>query len=253
MPILALFFRCSRPIPPISPHYVSRAFSVDQVLSTKPSVLSDATRILTLAGLAALADAVARRAAFDAPSAFCLQYSGAASGPAGPFTFTLDALEPESATMRMHDASLLGARTRLLDYFASTRALLLPLGGGAPDASDADASPDASRLCFRFEESMRWAGGDATLVDQLAYRLGYPAHGWPEAEGRPAEEARAAASPAPWRYFTGEAAEMGSGRSSFKVGPNYSTIILYFAGEAAKMESNRNWSKEAPKYNAPRY
>ena len=256
------------------------------VLSMNPTVLSDASRILTFASFAALADAVVRRTASDCPSAFSLQYSGAATGPSEPYAFTVDRLRDESATMRLHDESLLANRTRLLDYFASTKALLLPpiadeAGAGSEAAeSDADgddgmwavaakefgkepfsngrdrryeevkaalreqfgrdavnerskprlkalaaahgveasgeaaapklSGPDPARTCFRFDSTMQWGGGDAALIDQLTYRVGYPSHGFPEAEGKPDAESHAAASPAPWRYFTGEAAEFAA-------------------------------------------
>ena len=51
------------------------------VLSMHPTVLSDATRVLTFAAIAAVADAVARRVACDVPSWWCLHYAGKSAGP----------------------------------------------------------------------------------------------------------------------------------------------------------------------------
>ena len=167
--------------------------------------------MITLAALAALADTLARRVASDVPSAFCLQYSGTASGPSLPYAFTVDALFAECSNMRLHDAAFLTARTRLLDYFRSTRDLLLrlPVETAAPSTSGPEEI-DSLRLCFRYDSTMSWGGGDACLIDQLCCRLGYPANGYPETEDKVCEDAAAVRKAAPWRYFTGEAAEFGA-------------------------------------------
>ena len=90
----------------LSRHYATA------VLSTHPTVLADAARILVLATVAAIADAVTRRAACDVPSPFSLHYSGDAGGPGTPFGFELGDFRLESAEMRFHEARLVARRTR---------------------------------------------------------------------------------------------------------------------------------------------
>ena len=77
----------------------------------------DAVRMLTFAAMAAVADAVLRMVATDAPSALSLHYSGAAEGPGQPFAIELRHFERESERCQLLQPHLCAARTLLLDYF----------------------------------------------------------------------------------------------------------------------------------------
>jgi len=65
-------------------------------LSLPLTVSFDATRMLVFASMAAIADAVLRLKAFDAPSHLSLHYSGQAEGPVSPFALEMRHFERES-------------------------------------------------------------------------------------------------------------------------------------------------------------
>ena len=106
------------------------------------SASSDAARTLTFGAMAAVADAVVRIAACDAPSQFSLHYSGAAEGPAAPFALEMRHFERESARAQLLQPQYAAARTMLLDYFG-----------------DLARSVPEKRLLFRFDA--RWGSGRA--------------------------------------------------------------------------------------------
>ena len=95
------------------------------MLAVLSTVLSDGARVLTLVAIAAVADAIARRATADAAtdtaevvdiaSPFALHYSGTAAGPGKAFGFDLGDFRTQSESMRFHDARLLGVRCEVLD------------------------------------------------------------------------------------------------------------------------------------------
>eukprot|EP00965_Chrysotila_dentata_P058424 1937549-Pleurochrysis_carterae.AAC.1 len=105
--------------------------------------------MLVFAAMAAIADAVLRRKAHDAPSHLSMHYSGAAEGPAGGFALEMRHFERESERAQLLQPQLAAARTILLDYFRDTAAAT------APD-----------RLLFRFERSMALGSGERALVSQ---------------------------------------------------------------------------------------
>ena len=174
----------------IHSHFLTATFS------TRPTVLSDAARLLTLACIAAIADALARRTACDVPSLFSLHYSGDAPGPGRPFGFDVGTFREESEQLRFHDAYLLQRRTEVLDYFNGVQTLL-----------GADEAARASQTLFSFEASMVCGLAERRLLRQLAWQVGYPQHGFPEVEGHESEHA-ALKAPQIWRYLTGEAREL---------------------------------------------
>ncbi|KAL1530323.1 hypothetical protein AB1Y20_001232 [Prymnesium parvum] len=117
----------------------------------------DAMRMLTLAAMAAIADAVLRCKAHDAPSALSLQYSGRAEGTPGGFALEMRHFERESERGQLLQPHLAATRTALLDYFRST----------AADVPE-------KHLLFRYEHSMALSYADRLLVRQLALQLGFP-------------------------------------------------------------------------------
>ena len=135
------------------------------VLSTRTTVLSDAARILTLACLAAIADAVARRTACDVPSLFAQHYAGIAPGPCAAFGFELGDLRGESETMRFHDALLLARRTDVLDYFDSVAQHML-------DTCEEDEILCLQHTLFRFEVTMQFGEAERRLLSQLTWTIG---------------------------------------------------------------------------------
>ena len=121
------------------------------------SASSDAARTLTFGAMAAVADAVVRIAACDAPSQFSLHYSGAAEGPAAPFALEMRHFERESARAQLLQPQYAAARTMLLDYFG-----------------DLARSVPEKRLLFRFERSMGIGPGEEALITQINLQLGFP-------------------------------------------------------------------------------
>ena len=132
-------------------HFAAASLSVPLTASF------DAVRMLTFAAMAAVADAVLRMVACDAPSALSLHYSGMADGPGEPFAIELRHFERESERCQLLQPHLAAARTLLLDYFRDM----------------AEATPP-ERILFRFERSLELGKGEATLLGQLCCELGYP-------------------------------------------------------------------------------
>jgi hypothetical protein len=91
---------------------------------------------------------------------------------------------------------MLPIAAEVLDYFEGVSALL----------GDTPAARERSTV-FRYETDMKFGLADRRLLGQLLHEVGYPAHGFPEFEGQP-EEAGVLERPQPWRYLTGEAAEV---------------------------------------------
>ena len=193
------------------------------ILSLRPTILADGARLVTLAAIAALADAILRKptARRDVPSPFSLHFSGAAAGPGRPFGFELSALKEESASMRFHSVRLLTRRTEVLDYFDGVQTQLL---GYTEDA------PSKPQTLFRFEDAMALGEGDVALLEQITYQVGYPS------------AADAAAAPSLASYFTGEARELHDDMPEFAA---LRDIVFYFkvfmAPTAKYLPARRPW------------
>lgn len=82
-------------------------------LALSPSPSLEASRCLTLAAIACLADAVLRADVDDDPSLFALHYAGRAGGPTSAFGFSLCPLESEL------DQVSIAALSAALSSFAS--------------------------------------------------------------------------------------------------------------------------------------
>ena len=118
----------------------------------------DAVRLVVVACLATLADAVMRIAACDVPSLLCLSYNGDAEGPGEPFGFEVGSFAVESEDLQLSSPELHCARTRVLDYFIAQREVL-----------------ESERVLFRFERTMEFGDAEHALLKQLCLHMAFPA------------------------------------------------------------------------------
>jgi hypothetical protein len=116
----------------------------------------DATRLCTLAAIAAITDKVMRVVACDIPSHISLHYSGQAEGPIEAFCFDASQFAMESEFSRFHDPNLAVVRTRLLDYFIARKKVTQP-----------------DHVLFQFEKGMNMSAGDVQLLTQISLQLGF--------------------------------------------------------------------------------
>jgi hypothetical protein len=129
-------------------------------LSLKVSRSFDAARVLTLACMATIADAVMRRRSCDVPSMFCLHYNG--QGPPSPrffrspFGFDMGPFAVESECMKFSSPELVATRTRVLDYFVAQRRVVKD-----------------NHLIFQWDESPK-LGNARALLQQLCWDMGFP-------------------------------------------------------------------------------
>ena len=82
----------------------------------------DAARLLSLASLASIADAVLRLRVVDHPSPFCQHYAGDADGPTAPFGFEMGPFAVEAEYLRFHCPERTARLTQVMDYFHGMRA-----------------------------------------------------------------------------------------------------------------------------------
>ena len=90
-------------------HYAAACLSVRVTRSF------DATRILTVGCMAAIADAVLRLEASDVPNHLSTHYNGTAPGPIHPFGFEMNHFAKESAGGLLYSPDLVTARTQVRD------------------------------------------------------------------------------------------------------------------------------------------
>ena len=133
-----------------SQHYAAVSLSLTVTRSF------DATRLTTLAAMAAIADAVMRIKACDVPSLLSLHYAGDADGPVSPFCFDAGHFALESEFSRFHDPLVGVARTKVLDYFLARRR----------------ATRD-DHVVFGFERSMALSVGEQQLMSQVCLSMGF--------------------------------------------------------------------------------
>ena len=132
-------------------HFAACCFSIRVTRSF------DAVRLVVVACLATLADAVMRIRTCDVPSLLCLSYSGLAEGPGGAFGFDIGSFAVESEDLQLSSPELHTARVRVLDYFGAI----------------AHAVPEERRI-FRFERSMGFGEAEALLLRQLCLHMAFP-------------------------------------------------------------------------------
>ena len=97
-------------------HLLGRHYSAAS-LSLRVTRSFDAARLLTLACIATVADAVLRIVAEDIPSQLSLHYSGRTPGPVHPFGFEIGTFARESEYLIFSSPEMHTARCQVLDYF----------------------------------------------------------------------------------------------------------------------------------------
>ena len=118
----------------------------------------DAARLLSLASLASIADAVLRLRVVDHPSPFCQHYAGDADGPTAPFGFEMGPFAVEAEYLRFHCPERTARLTQVMDYFHGMRATV--------------TSED--HLVFRWERGAGFGEGDRKLISQVCLQMGFP-------------------------------------------------------------------------------
>ena len=152
-------------------HYIAASLSVANTAAF------NAARVLTLACIATLTDAVVRRCASDHSSALSRHYSGEAEGPTRPFAIAIGPrLRALSTHMSLRAPELATARSGVLDYFDALGALVRD-----------------DHILFDYTSAMALGAGDARLVNQLCVDRGL-------AQGARGSERATLAL----RYLTGE-------------------------------------------------
>ena len=126
-------------------------------LSLKVTRSFDCARIVTLACLATVADAVVRKVAVDIPSQLSLHLSARAKGPTQCFGIEMGHFLEESGFLSFVDPHLAAARTHVLDYFSQQQTQV----------------PETHKL-FRFEASLGFGQGEERLLRQLCLQVGFP-------------------------------------------------------------------------------
>ncbi|KAL1523488.1 hypothetical protein AB1Y20_018426 [Prymnesium parvum] len=117
----------------------------------------DAARIVATACMAAIADAVLRKATEDTTSVLSDHYAGRTDGPVHPFGIDHDPFAIESETLKFTEPQLIVARGMCLDYFASLRQQVR----------------DDHRL-FTWGKPSEFGAGELRLVAQVCAHLGFP-------------------------------------------------------------------------------
>ena len=121
----------------------------------------DASRILTMAAMASMADVLLRVRASDVPSLFSLHYNGTAPHTPRffqqPYGIGWDYFIKQSEYMKFTTPELTVCRTRVLDYFHSQSQLIKP-----------------DHLLFQFELSHK-PGNVTRLLEQVCWEIGFPA------------------------------------------------------------------------------
>ncbi|KAJ1458452.1 hypothetical protein M885DRAFT_614307 [Pelagophyceae sp. CCMP2097] len=136
--------------------------------SIKATRALDGERILTLAAIAAVADAVTRSIACDEPSLLSLFYSGCfgdakhailgdTKNGSSPFGFNLRFFAAETGRALLPDPGLVASRSCLLDYFEAVQRIV-----------------PKKNVLFRWERGFAVSRGDARLLERLCVAMAYP-------------------------------------------------------------------------------
>ncbi|PRP79727.1 hypothetical protein PROFUN_12661 [Planoprotostelium fungivorum] len=145
-------------------HHIALHFAACS-MSIRVNRIFDASRILTMAALAAVTDAVARMRAFDIPSMFSLHLNG--TPPPSPryffqpFGFDASVFRTQSQDLIFTTPELVVTRTRVLDYFTTQRELIKD-----------------DHVIFQFEQNMQ-TGNINTLLEQMCWEIGFPSENLP--------------------------------------------------------------------------
>jgi hypothetical protein len=147
-------------------HLLTRHYGA-ATMSLKVTRSFDGARIVTLACIAACADALLRKIAYDLPSQLSLHYSGETSAPmCTPFYVDTNTFASESACLKFCDPELATSRCMVLDYFHSLRTRDVNNGGGGGIGEDS--------VLFRFIGGVGLGKGETRLIQQLCIQMGYP-------------------------------------------------------------------------------
>ena len=119
----------------------------------------DAVRILIMASLVTVSEAILRVKASDIPSQLSLHYAGKSEGPmhGKGFGVEMRVFAAESETFLLTDPALVFLRTQVLDYF-----------------HDQQGHVDDGALLFRWEQSMAVGDGEKEWLDRVSLDMGYP-------------------------------------------------------------------------------
>ena len=133
-------------------HFTAASLSISATRSF------DANRLLSLASLASIADAVLRLRVADHPSPFCEHYAGDADGPVRPFGFEMGPFVVEAEFLRFHCPERTARLTQTLDYFHGMRKVV---------------NPDTHAV-FRWETGSGFGRGEERLLSQVCLQMGFP-------------------------------------------------------------------------------
>lgn len=140
-------------------HHLCLHFSACS-MSLRMNRAFDSSRILTMASMAAVADAVIRMRAYDIPSMLSLHLNGTAPPTPRfffqPFGFDASVFRTQSEDLIFFTPELVTTRTRILDYFTAQREIIKD-----------------DHLIFQFEINML-PGNIVTLFEQLCWEIGFP-------------------------------------------------------------------------------
>lgn len=126
-------------------------------LSLKVSRSFDASRILCMACMVCVADAVMRITACDIPSALAQHYAGTAEGQhIAPFGIEMRSFADDSQDFQLLDPNLAIVRTQVLDYFYAQQQLVRD-----------------DHFVFAWEHSMDVGPPEEALLDQLCLQIGF--------------------------------------------------------------------------------
>ena len=134
----------------ITRHYVASSLSLRMTRNF------DAVRILTMASIATVTDAVIRKKACDIPSMLSLHYNADAEGPIKMFGFDMNEFAIESENLEFSEPSMNIARTMVLDYFNGINKVV-----------------DEDHLIFNFTK-LTLGNGDKAWLSQVCLAMGFP-------------------------------------------------------------------------------
>jgi hypothetical protein len=145
-------------------HHLCLHFAASS-MSLRMNRVFDSARVLTVASMAAIADAIIRMRAYDIPSMLSLHLNGTAPPTPRyffqPFGFDASAFRQQSEDLIFYTPDLITTRTRVLDYFTAQREIIKD-----------------DHLIFQFETTML-PGALTSLLDQLCWEIGFPTENLP--------------------------------------------------------------------------
>ena len=143
-------------------HLLTRHYGA-VTMSLKVTRSFDGARIVTLACIASIADALLRKVASDFPSELSLHYAGKVGAPmCTPFYVDTNAFAAESSCLKFVEPELVTCRCMVLDYFHSLR------------TSTNSSSNGGASVLFKFVGGVGLGQGEELLLRRLCVHMGYP-------------------------------------------------------------------------------